>query len=104
MMQSERMEAELQVMRDLFREVSMGDETDPSKMVSISRVILQQEREIARQKLVEGRTVEREALISFRDELMKVFTDTAREFLPGETYNAFVDALLPRLQKVGVAQ
>jgi len=101
MNQSDRMEGELEVMRGLFRSISQADELDPAKMVSISRVILQQEKEIARQRLAEGKTLDRAAVEAFRDQLVEAMTGVARSVLEPDQYNRFIDALVPALLAVG---
>lgn len=90
--QSTRMERELASMRLMFKEAEADQEV--SQAVAISRIILQQEKEIAKQKIAEGRTLEAAAIHEYQTKLVNVITDVSKVFVDEDRYPEFIDAII----------
>lgn len=95
MSQLERMESELNALRDLFKSATAED--DAQRMIALSRVILQHEKELSKQKVMEGQTLDKDRLQQMSDDVASAIVEVAMEFLPDKDYHRFVDTLLGRL-------
>jgi DNA uptake protein ComE-like DNA-binding protein len=94
-LQSARLEKELSSLRRIFKEAEANEEV--AQMVQLSRVILQHEKEIAKQKLAEGQTLDRTALIEYQSKLVEVVSATCKKFIPDDAYCEFIDELVLNL-------
>ena len=95
MSQLERMESELNALRDLFKSATAED--DAQRMIALSRVILQHEKELSKQKITEGQTLDKGKMQQNADDIASVVVEIAMDFLPDKDYHRFVDTLLNRL-------
>ena len=93
--QSERMEGELAALRELFEEARINQ--NASQMISLSRVIIQHEKEISKQRLHEGVTLERDSLTRMVDQACEACVRVGRRTLPKDMYDRFVDDLIAEL-------
>lgn len=94
--QSKRMEKELGTLRKLKADAYKNE--DPSRVITLTRVILQQEAAISKQRVHEGRTLDRDVIDRRRDELASKVVEVAKRWIPDkDTYDAFVDDLLVEL-------
>lgn len=96
--QSLRLESELSALRSLFKSAEQSEEVQ--QMVALSRVILQHEKEIAKLKLSEGRTLDREAIMQYQVKLVEAISQVAQKFIAGPKYGEFVDAIVARLESM----
>lgn len=93
--QSERMEGELEALRELFSDARTNE--DASRMISLSRVIVQQEKEISKQRVHEGVTLDREQVMKMVDEVVATAVEVGKRTLPKEHYENFIDDLIGEL-------
>lgn len=96
-LQSERMEQELAVLRELFDDARING--DAGRMIQLSRVIVLQEKEISKQRKEEGQMVDRAQVLSLVDDLSSAATRIAKQILPPDLFNAYTDALTAELQR-----
>lgn len=96
--QAERMESELATLRELFDDARING--DAPRMIQLSRVIVLQEKEIAKQRKEEGLVIDAGQFFALVDDLSSTATAVARRLLPPDLFNAYTDELTAELQKV----
>lgn len=96
MSQAERMEHELEYLRQL--KTDAFEQQDPNRVIVLTRVILQQETAISKQRIHEGKTLDVKVIEQRRDELAQAVITVAKRWITDkETYDSFVDDLLSEL-------
>lgn len=71
-------------------------------MIALARVILQHEKEVSKQRLQEGETLERKEVLSIMDKLWEAVSEVSLEMFGHEMHCKFVDTLIPRFLEAGV--
>jgi hypothetical protein len=92
------MQVELDALRELFTDARLN--SDATRMISLSRVIVQQENAISKQRDHEGKTLPRERVVHMCDEIMAANKLAGQRVLPKELYAKFVDELLVEFDSI----
>lgn len=96
MSQAARMEHDLEYLRKLKQDAY--DAQDPNRVVTLTRVILQGEISLAKQKVHELKTLDAKVVEDRRDQIAKTMIAVAKRWITDkETYDNFVDDLLAEL-------
>jgi len=93
--QVERMEKELLALRDIFENARIAE--DAARMMSLSRVIIQIEKEISKQRIVEGITLERSKVNHLIDQIIATCVNAGQRVLPKDLYDKLIDAMVADL-------
>ena len=94
--QAERMESELDYLRKLKQDAF--EQQDPNRVIVLTRVLLQQEAAISKQRIHEGKTLDVKVIEQRRDELAQTVIKVAKRWITDkETYDSFVDDLLQEM-------
>lgn len=96
--QSTRMEKELKALREIFDDAALND--DAGRMIQLSRVIIQHEKEIAKQRITEGLMLDVEHLLNHADDVVMVVVDSAKKRMSESDYRLFIDDVLKRIHEV----
>lgn len=96
MSQAERMEHDLEYLRKLKQDAY--DAQDPNRVVTLTRVILQGEISLAKQKAHELKTLDAKVVEERRDQIAKTVIVVAKRWITDKTaYDNFIDDLLADL-------
>ena len=96
MSQAARMEHDLEYLRKLKQDAY--DAQDPNRVVTLTRVILQGEISLAKQKMHELKTLDAKVLEDRRDQLAKTVIAVSKRWIIDKTaYDNFIDDLLAEI-------
>ena len=98
--QSTRMDNEVSALRDLLEEAKTAQNT--SQVIQLSRVIVQTEQAIEKQRQREGYYVERTEIVAMRRDLVDALTRAGKRVLPKDLYDALIDETMAELSEIWV--
>lgn len=95
MTQSDRMEAELATLLEMKAKAKRDE--DDARQITLTKLAFQLERDIAKQRILEGKYLDASIVDAKRDDMARVVITLGRKYIDGDAFDLFIDDVIGEL-------